>query len=249
MTTADSPDRAEGWTAAVRQRLGLGRLLPLGGTADGAWIAERAAAEVLRDAATGSGTVLETLRITLANADGAPAPVVPGPPSALPPGPLRIEAEFSATARRPLPATAEALRSALLTAAGERLGLVVAEVDLRVTELLDEEPARGERSPAEVREALPDGVAATTAAAVPGVVSLTRVLGSAVRSGAGHVQVELATAGDHRALDVARAVREAVTAAVPGSPTVTVLVTAVVGRDRLRPLHEGGGRGFLSAGP
>ncbi|MFD4034800.1 hypothetical protein ACFWVP_30930 [Streptomyces sp. NPDC058637] len=228
MTKADSPDRADGWTAAVRQRLGLGRLLPLGGAADGSWIAERAAAEALRDAAVGSGAVLGTLRIAPAYADGAPDPVVPGPPSALPPGPLRIEAGFSATARRPLPATADALRSALLTAAAERLGLVVDEVDLRVTALLDEEPGRVGRSPAEVREARPDGVAGTTAAAVPGVVSLTRVLGNAVQSGAGHVRVELATAGDHRALDVAQAVRKAVTGAVDGGPTVAVLVTAVV---------------------
>ncbi|GHB29210.1 MULTISPECIES: hypothetical protein [Streptomyces] len=230
MTKADGPDRAEGWTAAVRQRLGLGRLLPLGGAADGAWIAERAAAAVLRDAAAGSGAVLGPLRIAPADAEGAPEPVVPGPPSALPPGPLRIEAGFAATARRPLPATADALRSAL-TVAAERLGLVVDEVNLRVTELLDEEPGRPGRPPAEVREAVPDGVAGAAAAGVPGVVSLTRVLGGPVHMAAGHVRVELATAGSHRALDVARAVREAVTGAVDGSPTVAVLVTFVVDRD------------------
>ncbi|MGC3004257.1 nucleopolyhedrovirus P10 family protein, partial [Streptomyces sp. G35A] len=38
MTTADR------WTRAVREQVGLGRLLPLGGPRDGAWIAERAAA-------------------------------------------------------------------------------------------------------------------------------------------------------------------------------------------------------------
>ncbi|MEV5131840.1 hypothetical protein AB0K87_15345, partial [Streptomyces sp. NPDC053705] len=90
MTTADSPHRADGWTAAVRQRLGLGRLLPLGGPSDCSWIAERAAAAVLRDAAAGSGAVLGTLRIALAEPDHAPEPVVPGPPSALPPGPLLL---------------------------------------------------------------------------------------------------------------------------------------------------------------
>ncbi|MGX1121441.1 hypothetical protein RKD37_006804 [Streptomyces ambofaciens] len=47
MTTAD------GWTRTVRERLGLGRLLPLGGPEDGAWIAERAAREVLLAAAPG----------------------------------------------------------------------------------------------------------------------------------------------------------------------------------------------------
>ncbi|MFD6277445.1 hypothetical protein ACFWFI_18015 [Streptomyces sp. NPDC060209] len=231
MTTADSPHRADGWTAAVRQRLGLGRLLPLGGPADCSWIAERAAAAVLRDAAAGSGAVLGTLRIAPADPDHAPEPVVPGPPSALPPGPLRIEAGFSATARRPLHATADALRAALLTAAAQRLGLVVDEVDLRVTELLEEEPEPATEPPADVRAVEPDGAAGTAAAGVPGVVSLTRVLGSAVQHTDGHVRVELATAGDHRALDVAQAVRGAVADAVEGPATVAVLVTAVVDRD------------------
>lgn len=252
MTTADSPRRADGWTAVVRQRLGLGRLLPLGGPDDGAWIAERAAVAVLREAvarsgaATGpgpvtgsgaasgsgaapaTGAVLGGLRLALADAERAPAAAVPGPPSALPPGPLRIEADFSATAERPLPATADVLRSALLAAASQRLGLVVAEVDLRVTELLDTAPEQPAVPVAEVRAAEPDGVAGAAAAGVPGVVSLTRVLGSAVHTGPGHIRIELATAGSHRALDVALAVRAAVAGAVEGSPQVAVLVSAVV---------------------
>lgn len=230
MTTADSPHRADGWTAAVRQRLGLGRLLPLGGPAGGSWIAERAATTVLRDAAAGTGAVLGTLRIAPADGDHAPDPVVPGPPSALPPGPLRIEAGFSATARRPLTVTADALRAALLTVAVQRLGLVVDEVDLRVTELLEEEPAPARAPAAEMLAAAPEGAAARAAAGVPGVVSLTRVLGGAVQHTEGHVRLELATAGDHRAFDVAQAVRGAVAGAVEGRPTVAVLVTAVVDR-------------------
>ncbi|WP_031099865.1 hypothetical protein [Streptomyces sp. NRRL S-15] len=230
MTTADRPHRADGWASAVRQRLGLGRLLPLGGPADCSWIAERAAAAVLRDAAAGSGAVLGTLRIGLASPDDAPEPVAPGPPSALPPGPLRIEAGFAATARRPLHATADALRAALLTAAAQRLGLAVDEVDLRVTELLAQEPRPAAEPTADLHAAEPDGAAGTAAAGVPGVVSLTRVLGGAVQHTEGHVRVEVATAGDHRALDVARAVRGAVAAAVEGRPTVAVLVTAVVDR-------------------
>ncbi|NEC74051.1 nucleopolyhedrovirus P10 family protein, partial [Streptomyces rochei] len=47
MTTADR------WTQAVRERLGLGRLLPLGGPGDGAWIAERAVRGALLAAAGG----------------------------------------------------------------------------------------------------------------------------------------------------------------------------------------------------
>ncbi|WP_327119927.1 hypothetical protein OG206_25340 [Streptomyces sp. NBC_01341] len=229
MTTADSPRRAEGWTAAVRQRLGLGRLLPLGEPADGSWIAERAAAAVLRDASSGSGAVLGVLRIDSADAEAPPGPSpVPGPPGALPHGPLRIEAGFSATAGRPLTATADMLREALLAAAARRLGLVVDKVDLRVTALLEEEPGPSAVPAVDLQAAEADGAAGTAAAGVPGVVSLTRVLGPPVQTGAGHVRVELATAGEHRALDVARVVRGAVAAAVEGDPTVSVLVTAVV---------------------
>jgi hypothetical protein len=230
MTTADSPHRADGWTSAVRERLGLGRLLPLGGPADGSWIAERAAAAVLRDAAADSGAVLGTLRIAPADEDGAPDPVVQAPPSALRPGPLRVEAGFATTARRPLPVTAEAVRTAL-TAGAERLGLVVDGVDLRVTELLEEEPRPAAASRAGVRTTEPDDAAGTAALSVPGVVALTRVLSGAVQHTEGHVRVEIATAGNRRALDVARAVRQAVAAAVEGRPTVAVLVTAVVDQD------------------
>ncbi|MGW4007061.1 hypothetical protein ACWEGM_35730, partial [Streptomyces nigra] len=45
MTTADRLQRA------VRRQTGLGRLLPLGGARDGAWIFEKAAEAVLRRAA------------------------------------------------------------------------------------------------------------------------------------------------------------------------------------------------------
>ncbi|MCX4848781.1 hypothetical protein [Streptomyces sp. NBC_00893] len=228
MTTADGPHRADGWTAAVRQRLGLGRLLPLGGPADGAWISERAAVAVLRRAVAGSGPVLGELRISVADPDGAPEAEVEPPPSALRPGPLRIEAAMSAVSGQPLPAAAEALRSALLTAAGRRLGLVVAAVDVRVTELLDTAPEPPAAVPAEVRGAAAEGAAGSAAAGVAGVATLTRVLGHAVHARPGHVRVELATAPDHRALDVAREVRGAVAAAVEGSPSVAVLVTAVV---------------------
>ncbi|MFF7364102.1 hypothetical protein [Streptomyces sp. NPDC008125] len=286
MTTADGPRRADGWTASVRERLGLGRLLPLGGPADGAWIAERAAASVLRDSAAGPGAVLGRLRIGAATAGTAPggpeegpgrgagagpgerygeglreearegrAQGPPAPPSALPPGPLRIEAEFTATADRPLPTSAALLREALMEAASRRLGLDVAEVDLRVTGLLDagtspegtssagptpagtsaagERPA-GERAAGaafprpEVRAGRVDGAAGLAAAAVPGVVALTQVLGAPVTAAADHVRVEVATAGGHRALDVARAVRTAVTDALEDGPPVSVLVTAVV---------------------
>ncbi|MFH8416370.1 hypothetical protein [Streptomyces collinus] len=43
--------KTEAGTQAVRHQFGLGRLLPLGGPADGAWITEQAAVQALRRAA------------------------------------------------------------------------------------------------------------------------------------------------------------------------------------------------------
>ncbi|MFC8697023.1 hypothetical protein [Streptomyces parvus] len=263
MTTARGPRRADGWTAGVRERLGLGRLLPLGDPADGVWIAETAAASVLRGAAARPGAVLGELRIGLAEeavpgeeavtagavtgagarggsgpggpqapADRGGAVVPPAPPSALPTGPLRIEAEFSAVPDRPLPDTAAALRAALLTAAAARLGLEITEVDLTVTALLEDGASdQVTASPAAptARVAEPQDPVATAAAGTPGVVSLTRVLGSPVHTAPDHVRVEVATAGDRRALDVARSVRTAVAAVTEERLPVSVLVTNVVG--------------------
>ncbi|MFE1734589.1 hypothetical protein ACFW6X_31335 [Streptomyces bacillaris] len=286
MTTELSPRRADGWTAAVRQRLGLGRLLPLGGATDGVWIAETAAASVLRAEAVVPGAVLGTLRIGLSRgaadrkdmttpeptsplssppaSGAAPGPVPP--PGALPPGPLRIEAEFRAAADRPLPGTAATLRAALVAAAAARLGLEVAEVDLRVTALLEDGASAGDHthggdgasgdgeaspdggpsdgggasdggdapdqvmapSAASPAAARAEGPVAEAAAGVPGVVSLTRTLGSPVHTATDHIRVEVATAGDHRALDVARSVRTAVSAATTDGLPVSVLVTDVV---------------------
>lgn len=245
----------ERWARAVRQQLGLGRLLPLGGARDGVWISEQAAGAVLgRAAREMRGLRLGPVRIGLADPADVREPVVPPPPGALPPGPLLVTAEFAATASasEPLPATASRLR-ARVVAASEGLGLAVAEVDLRVTDLLDEEPEppAGEPRPDPVRPPGPapatpppdedgDGDerrAAEAALGVRGVDRLTGVLGRPVhiaeqRDEAAalsrrHVRLELAVSADHRALDVAREVRAAVEQALPGHPTVTVLVTAV----------------------
>ncbi|MCT9004842.1 hypothetical protein [Streptomyces rhizosphaerihabitans] len=136
---------ADRWTQVVRHQLGLGRLLPLGLPRDGAWITEEAAESALRRAADAvDGVRLGGLRIALADPDRTGTPAVPPPPSALPPGPLRVTAEFLASADptvpdvEPLPATAARLRLALATAATRGLGLDVTEVDLQVTDLLEE---------------------------------------------------------------------------------------------------------------
>ncbi|MGW0709776.1 nucleopolyhedrovirus P10 family protein [Streptomyces sp. NPDC002643] len=168
---------ADAWTTAVRRQLGLGRVLPLGGARDGAWITEAAAVAVLRRAAVDvRGARLKAVRIALADPDpdpyrdpdsdsdsdsghagAAPAPSVPAPPGALPPGALRVTADFLASAdadAAPFPVTAARLRAALAIAATQRLGLKVTEVDLRVTGLLEdgeeaEEPSPLTRPPAE----------------------------------------------------------------------------------------------------
>ncbi|MFI2378867.1 nucleopolyhedrovirus P10 family protein [Streptomyces sp. NPDC018964] len=244
------------WTRAVRHQVGLGRILPLGGARDGAWITERAAETVLRRAVVRDvpGVRLDGVRIGLADPGAAARsaePVVPPPPSALPPGPLRLAVEFAATAAEPVPVTASRLRAVLAEAAVGWVGLAVTSVDLRVTELLDAGSGPGpvaglvaEPVVEPGREAVAEpsdsgseaGRVAVVARAVPGVSRLAGALGRSVhlveRSGENalsrrHVRVELAVAADARPLDVARGVRSAVASALSGGPTVAVLITAV----------------------
>ncbi|WP_432138240.1 MULTISPECIES: nucleopolyhedrovirus P10 family protein [unclassified Streptomyces] len=236
---------AESWTQAVRRQVGLGRLLPLGGPADGAWITEDAARAVLRAAAREvRGVRLDGLRLGPADPAGDAEPAVPPPPSGLPPGPLRVTGDIAVGPAEPLPAAAARLRAALADAARQRLGLTVAEVDLRVASLLDEEPGQEEEPPpgppsAGTVTGDDESRAADAARSVPGVVALTGVLGGVGRSvhleqhrpeGAAlprrHARVELAVGAGHRAVDVARQVRAAVSEALPDHPTVAVVVTS-----------------------
>ncbi|MGW7577151.1 hypothetical protein [Streptomyces sp. NPDC054765] len=233
---------------AVRAQLGIGRVLPLGGPADGSWITEQAAVGALRAAAgTPAGVRVGTLRLSVADPGHAPQPAAPAPPSALPPGPLRIEADFAAAAGRPLPALAGQVRTALLEASFRALGLVVSTVDLRVSGLLAADgagaatagapPARAEGPAAtpvtdDRTGAAQEGPAGVIAVArgVAGVARLAPVLGGPsrpVRFTDGHVLIQLATAPRYRALDVSCAVRRAVAAAPAAPSTVAVLVTAV----------------------
>ncbi|WP_369245651.1 nucleopolyhedrovirus P10 family protein [Streptomyces sp. R41] len=240
---------ADRWAQVVRHQLGLGRLPALGLPRDGAWITEEAADSVLRRAADPvRGVRLGTLRISLADPEETYDPAVPPPPGALPPGPLRITAEFAARTDptapgvEPLQTTAARLRLALATAATERLGLTVREVDLRVTGLLDEDEPPAAVRPDEVREAAEptdpeEARVAAAALSVLGVTHLTDLLGRPVHIEdvrgddsalpRRHVRVELAVAADERTVEVARAVRTAVTQTLTDTPSVAVLVTAV----------------------
>lgn len=247
---------ADRLTQAVRQQLGLGRLLPLGGAADGAWITEHAAVGALRRAASAAlpGVRLGTVRLALAEPATAVPAAVPAPPSALSAGPLRLTADFAATVDEPLPTVAGRLRAVLWSAASEALGLDLDAVDLRATALLDgpeavagagsgeaPEDAAGAENTAGAEDTVgaeDDGAAARAVRAVPGVARLAPVLGGtahAVRirdrtdeEPGRHTQVEIAVAEGRRALDVTAAVRGAVAAATADGAPGPVTVAVVV---------------------
>ncbi|MEU3600751.1 hypothetical protein ABZ714_18825 [Streptomyces sp. NPDC006798] len=225
MTTAD----------AVRARLGPGRLLPLGRADGGAWLTEQAAGTVLARAAAGIGGVRPgRIRLWLADPATALPAAVPAPPSALPYGPLRIEADFAADgailARRSLAALGDAVRGALLTTARDVLDLEIAEVGLRLTDVLDE-PVEPDGGPEAVPPSGSPGNAAdpvaVAVAEVAGVAGLTGVLGEPVHREHDGIRVECAVAAGHRPLAVVRAVRAAARQALEADRPVSVLVTAV----------------------
>ncbi|KUJ68885.1 hypothetical protein ACZ90_15970 [Streptomyces albus subsp. albus] len=236
---------ADRLTRAVREQVALGRLLPLGGSSDGAWITERAAQRVLRRAEAEAPRMrITSLRIGPADPDTAARSAVPPPVSALPPGPLRIGADCVALVGRPLPEAAGRLRAALSRCAEELLGLWVAAIDLRITDLVEElVPAPHDEADDSPREPeIPPALAAVAAAAgaVPGVAGLAAALGGSAQpvryedrtDAAGgpagrHVELQLAVAADHRVLDVSRDVRTAVARTVGAPVTVAVLVTDV----------------------
>ncbi|MGC4986216.1 nucleopolyhedrovirus P10 family protein [Streptomyces sp. DT193] len=239
---------ADRWTQVVRHQLGLGRLLPLGLALDGAWITEEAAESVLRrETAAVEGVRLGALRIALADPDLAGTPAVPPPPSALPPGPLRVTAEFRASVdptspgAEPLPAVAARLRLTVVSAATRLLGLDVTEVDLRVTGLVEEadeadtapteHPADGERGAAVAVPA--DGVQERAAAPAPADGLREHpggVSAAGSRDGAG-----TGTADDVRTASVPKDPEEVrIAAAALAVPGVTRL-TDVLGR----PVHVG----------
>ncbi|MFI1795777.1 hypothetical protein ACH427_00260 [Streptomyces sp. NPDC020379] len=245
---------ADRWTQAVRGQLAPGRLLPLGGVADGAWIVESAAAGALRRAAATAvpDARLDTLRLSLADPASAAGPAVPPPPSALAVGPLRVVADFAAAPDRPLPVVADELRRAVRTAASGTLGAVVESVDLRATELLEgltagtavpeEEPPEPEGDAGVVRAVL----------SVPGVAGLVPLFGRAVRiddgEGKCHAQAQFAVTEGRRALETVREVRAAVAGVLAGRTsgpvTVAAVVTGVLPARSSRPSNAGRGGPF-----
>ncbi|WP_066932560.1 hypothetical protein [Streptomyces sp. NBRC 110611] len=244
-------------TQTVREQLGAGRVLPLGGPADGSWITERAAVGALR-AAVGApaGARIGRLRLSVADPGHAPEPVVPPPPSALPPGPLRIDAAIdvpvvmgapaaATVPDRPLPEVADQVRAALLEASVRDLGLVVSVVDLLVSGLVEAPgeavtpPGAAPVSPPPVppgeAAATPPGTAgaggpegiAAVAREVPGVARLTPVLGGLSRP--------VRPAGGHALIQLAVAagyraldVSSAVRHAVAAAPSAPSTIAVLV---------------------
>ncbi|HEY5832444.1 nucleopolyhedrovirus P10 family protein [Streptomyces sp.] len=244
-------------TRTVREQVALGRLLPLGGPDDAVWITEKAVVCVMRrTCAALPGIRLGAVGVALADGVSATVPAA-APVGALPHLPVRIDAGFEAVPDEPLPLAAHRVRDALWTAAQDLLGLRVTAVDLRVTGLLDDGPPMSDAAddgpptsdtPDDAVEAMPGSaepgaaeVIDAAARAVPGVLGLTRrlaglgpglrVLDTSADEGAPgrRVLAQIAVAPGRVALDVARAVLAATTAAAePGAPgpvTAAVVVT------------------------
>ncbi|MDW4910873.1 Asp23/Gls24 family envelope stress response protein [Streptomyces sp. ADMS] len=105
----------------VRLELRPGRPLPLGEPAEGLWIMEAVAARALRAAAeTVAGVRAGSCRLFDAPADGA----------------VGIRLAIHAPADVPLPDLAARVRERVWEAADRELGMVLAAVDIRVTDLL-----------------------------------------------------------------------------------------------------------------
>lgn len=243
-------------TRTVREQVALGRLLPLGGPDDAVWITERAVVRALRRACAAlPGVRLGDVGVGLGEGDdedgvlGAVSPAAPV--GALPHLPVRVGADFEATADEPLPLVADRLRDTLGSAA-KGLGLVVEGVDLHVTGLLEADAPPASAAEDELADGEPDlgpaivqgtaeGVGAA-ARAVPGVLRLTRRLaglGGGVRirdteppeEPARLVQLQIATGVGHVPLAVGReavsAAGRAARAGAPGPVLTTVVVTDV----------------------
>ncbi|MFH9419698.1 Asp23/Gls24 family envelope stress response protein [Streptomyces sp. NPDC017529] len=125
----DEDDRsAERFTARVmdlvRTELRPGRTLPLGEPEDDAWITEAAAAKTFRAAAeTLPGVQAGSCRVTLL----------------APHGPVKVALQLAAGYEWPLHVLADRVRERVSAAAWDRVGLLVAEIDVSVVDLVESE--------------------------------------------------------------------------------------------------------------
>ncbi|NJQ06166.1 Asp23/Gls24 family envelope stress response protein, partial [Streptomyces lonarensis] len=129
----------------VRLELRPGRSLPLGGLTEDHWVGETTVAKTFRAAAeTLPGVRAGSCRIT----PDAPATGSTGSTGLLgrdaPRGPVRVRLEVAAPLTWTVPELAAAVRDRVLSVAEEALGMPVAAVDVRVTDMYEPDaPAPG----------------------------------------------------------------------------------------------------------
>ncbi len=128
----------------VRAELRPGRPLPLGDEDEDAWIVETAAARTFRATAESlPGVLAGSCRVVPLDQEAARRAPLPG--RAPYRGPLRVTLEVAATAEWTVPELADRVRALVARAARESVGMDVAEIDVAVIDILDDErPATGD---------------------------------------------------------------------------------------------------------
>ncbi|MFJ2769140.1 hypothetical protein [Streptomyces sp. NPDC087300] len=122
----------------VRLELRPGRTLPLGDEDEDAWIVEAAAARTIRAAVeTLPGVRAGSCRIDIAPLDAAPGRPA-APPGRLPRGPVRVRVEIQVALSWHLQDVADRARQRVSAAADGELGLRVAEIDVRIADIIDD---------------------------------------------------------------------------------------------------------------
>ncbi|MFX4292535.1 hypothetical protein [Streptomyces bohaiensis] len=127
----------------VRLELRPGRNLPLGGLTEDHWVGETTVTKTFRAAAeTLPGVRAGSCRITPDDPAASTGLLGRGAPR----GPVRVRMEVAAPLTWTVPELAAAVRDRVLSVAEEALGMPVAAVDVRVTDMYEPEappPARG----------------------------------------------------------------------------------------------------------
>lgn len=122
------------------------RVLPMGAVEEGLWVTDEAASAVLLAALTEQleGRALSCQVAGASGADAQDADTAAtsrganAPPGAELAGRLRASVEVAVPLDDPLPRSAERVRQAVLAAGEDRLGLPLAEVDVRVAETVSD---------------------------------------------------------------------------------------------------------------
>ncbi|MEV0275721.1 Asp23/Gls24 family envelope stress response protein [Streptomyces sp. NPDC050610] len=129
----------------VRAELRPGRPLPLGEPDEDAWIVETAAARTFRAAAESlRGVLAGSCRVVPVDAEAARGASAQGRDPYR--GPLRVTLEVAATADWTVPELAERVRELVADAARRTVGMDVAEIDVSVVDILDDEPPTTQES-------------------------------------------------------------------------------------------------------